>query len=282
MNYIDNWKTIELSCSQKYKIQGYSKAGKMTGFWVHGLKIILDAGIPMRRQPNAVFITHSHTDHSQMLPNIITCREKLTPIFMPISMYEPMKLLQQSIKALSDGYITNTKMDFYALQKNDVKCVKPFDIINDICNMEVQILPCYHTCDSVGYGFSMVSQKLKPEYIETIKTIKDKKNDNLYYRHVTPQFVFFGDTNINALKNHSEWISYPSIIIECTGYLPEDADNYYKIGHIHINDIIPYMKLHSDKQFILIHSSESSSDEFLQITEKHLQENVNKNIIISK
>jgi hypothetical protein len=36
-----NYPIIDLQCSQKYQLQGFSKAGNKTGFYVHGLKVIL-------------------------------------------------------------------------------------------------------------------------------------------------------------------------------------------------------------------------------------------------
>lgn len=305
MNYLDFYPKILLNCSKKYSLHGHSKAGNMTGFWIPELKFVLDAGIIIKKQPNAVFITHSHTDHSQMLPNIITCRSKETPIYINQSTFEPLKLLQHSIISLSNGFVNNdSKEDVFTLQKNNIIIVKPNEIIQYKDNILIEIFNCYHSCESIGFGFNTIDKKIKPEFsnIDKNELIKIKKEKSITYDVINPQFIFFGDTNIDVLIKNNKWKQYPSIIIECTGYPTVDNlikyihdysneinndlydkswQNYYKIGHIHLFDLIPILKENNNTQFILIHSSDSINNETLIEINLLLNNFINKNIIIS-
>lgn len=177
--------------------------------------------------------------------------------------------------------------------------IKPVELKNII----VTPLKCYHTCESIGFGFSTFVMKLKQSYskIEKSELIKLKSEGIEILEEIkTPQFVFFGDTNIDALLLHDEWKNYPVIIIECTGYdnmfdisnvdNVDDIDNIiiqknnsqYDRGHIHINDIVPVMLSNLDKQYILIHSGGAFDEIKLSEIEMLLKTKLKINVIISK
>lgn len=284
---------IELDCSMKYKLQGCSKAGFQTGFWLNGLNILLDCGVYTCRQPKAVFITHSHADHSWLLPYIITSRSNLTPVCMPVDAFKPIQIYQNSIRCLGSSSEESLGETVWSIQKCDPMQLnfgtkfKP----KELKNIMVETLKCYHTCESIGFGFSVFAMKLKPEYakIDKSEIIKIKQTGiEIQHEVLTPQFVFFGDTNIDALLLHDEWKAYPVIIIECTGYdkifdINKQSDkSQYERGHIHINDIIPVMKEHLDKQFVLIHSGGAIDDIKLSEIENEIKKQLNVNVIISK
>lgn len=57
-----DWKKCTIN--QQYSMLGYSRAADRTFFFVPELKMGLDAGGSRGRQPDYVFLTHSHIDHS--------------------------------------------------------------------------------------------------------------------------------------------------------------------------------------------------------------------------
>lgn len=92
--------------------------------------------------------------------------------------------------------------------------------------------------------------------------------------------------DIRNLTDHSEWKKYPVIICECTGY-PEikhhpDYDRpLKKRTHTHLPELIPIMKEHTDKQWVLIHASTSiSNKDLLQYQTSLREEGINITILI--
>lgn len=262
--------TYKLDCPANYQIQGYSKAGFQTGFWVSGLNILLDCGTYTYRSPKAIFITHSHADHSWLLPYIITCRSNLTPVYMPIDAKDRIRNYLESTRSLH----SDPDPDVNAIWKSQ-KCIPKTHSSNEkfrpseLPNIEVETLNCYHVCETIGFGFNTVTKKLKNEYVNLPKEeLKHLKNNlDAFYELITPQFIFFGDTDIRALSNHIEWIKYPVIIIECTGY----TDKEYDSGHISIGDLLPYFDTYRDKQWIIIHSGYTMNEELLTEVENKLR-----------
>ena len=293
---IELCKEIELNCSAKYKLQGYSKAGFQTGFWLHGLNILLDCGVYTTKQPKVIFITHAHADHSWLLPYIVTSRSPLTPVYIPLQAFKPIQTYQNSIRCLGSSSEENLGESVWSIQKCDPRTFNAGTKFRpmELKQIVVETIKCYHTCESIGYGFSTTVMKLKNEYANIDKKelmALKQANVSIQYEVETPQFVFFGDTNIDALLQHDEWKAYPVIIIECTGYddildinrQPDRSENsQYARGHIHINDIIPVMKQYSDKQFILIHSGGAIKSEKLMEIESVLINKLGINVVISR
>jgi len=264
-------------------LQGYSKAGERTGFWLEPLNILLDAGVVTNKNPNVVFITHSHVDHCWNLPWIYGCRtpklkgyENLPgrPVYAPHSAWSALVQLERACHNLSQGNMDSELLkdtDILQEQRTYPTFAKPGIIYNDIpglIGIQVETLHCYHPADCIGYGFSTVTQKLKKEYQSLPpKEIAElrKKNLPITEPQILPQFVFFGDTNIKALLDHSEWQKYPIITIECTVYpsIKKAPEEVNEIGHIHWDSIWPIIIQNPKIFFILIHSSQSLTAHYL-------------------
>lgn len=271
--YLDDCLKIPMRCSQKYILQGFSKAGFRTGFWVHGLNIRLDCGISSRQIPKAIFLTHSHSDHSLAPAKYKGSNEKIE-IYLPETTVEPMRSFLEGTKHLSKNGIIYPSDKIYEVHNMKPIGVKAFQEYQpkSLANIKVKIFPCYHKVECYAYGFSYLSKKLKPEITQRIAnkekpqdifeeirqkmildtstttltttstpTIQDAK-DSVSYFAETPQFIFFGDTNSRALTEHQEWKDYPVVIIESTGFptitTPKES---FERGHLHWEDLLPIM-----------------------------------------
>jgi len=272
-------------------LQGYSKAGERTGFWLEPINILLDAGVVTNKYPTSVFITHSHVDHSWNLPWIYGCRtpklkghETLPgrPVYAPSSAWPMLAQLERACQNLSHGNMGSEELkdtDIFQAQRTYPSIVKAGKIINDLPGLngiQLETLHCYHPAECVGYGFSTVTQKLKKEYQSLpSKEIAElrKNNHPINELQILPQFAFFGDTNIKALLEHEEWKKYPIITIECTVYpsIKKSPEEVSDIGHIHWDSIWPFIRNYPDIFFVLIHSSQALTSQYLENFEEKIK-----------
>ena len=281
-----------LNNPSKWSIQGTSKAGERTGFLLSPLKIILDGGVTSSIKPLAVFNTHSHCDHTLALPtlfgprlNPIKGQEDLIgrPLYLPKNAEFPIQKLMESAVYLSDNNPEFEDNIDYAIKENVWKrqgyqpmVVKPTDIfrVPGIEKFQVEVLKAYHDTESIGYGFTTIKNKLKKEYIDTTSQQKiEAKNNgiNISEEVLTPELVFFCDSTIDNLKKHDEWKKYPVIISECTGF-PEMKNCLSNTPHTYLNEVEEVIREHSDKEWILIHSSSSINRDTLDKHQKRLNQ----------
>jgi len=279
---------LQLNNPEKWTLQGHSKAGERTGFWLDPLHIVLDAGLATFRTPKAILLTHRHTDHSMGVPDIFTAHAKDSrPLYIAEDVYEPMTQLFRAICSLSraKGWgATASNEELWLRQKTDPMIVKPNDkfIIPKINNVEVEVLEAHHDADSIGYGFSIVKNKLKQEYLKLLESVEGKKElGHLRKSKVQiteeikePQMCFYCDSTIDNLTKHDEWKTYPVIIVECTGFPKKHTVELMNHRHhTHLDDLEKVMMEHKEKQWILIHPSQAMNDEQLQEHEDRLRAN---------
>ena len=182
---LENGNIINLPNKLHWSIQGHSKAGERTGFWLEPLKIVLDAGLSTYRNPKAIFITHSHTDHSTRIPDIFTTRTKPfkgqehlngRPLLLPTYTIPLVKRMLENTVDLSNGeldYCQTHDINVWMIQATYPIGVDVGDLVQvaGIPNIEIEILRGYHSIPSIGYGFSAITNKLKDEF----KTKTEKK-----------------------------------------------------------------------------------------------------------
>jgi ribonuclease Z len=276
---------IQLSNPSKWTLQGYSKAGDRTGFLLRPAKIIIDGGVVTSIVANAGVLTHSHCDHTLSLPMLFSRRahklkgqEKLMgrPLFMPQACLVPIQKYMESVILLSDN--DSEKYDIVDFTDPDEICkeqgyhpviVKAGDsqLIPGVPNIKVEVMRAYHNTECNGYGFSSTKKKLKPEYQGVPgKEIGAAKKKGIVVEDeiITPEFVFYCDSTIKNLTDHEEWKKYPIVVCECTGF-PEthSAEQMTARHHTHLDQLMPIMKKHKDKQWILIHTSQAIKSEKL-------------------
>jgi len=287
---LENCEKITLPNPGKWKLQGHSKAGERTGFWLEPLNIVLDCGLSTYRMPKALFMTHTHSDHSSCVSSIYDARTTLLKgqenlMGRPLVMLEEYKqLVENFLKARVD--MSRAELDYCKTHDENVwklRRIHPYVVefnktytIDGIENIEVEILEGFHSSKTCGFGFNTISHKLKNEYVEMIRSDKEKFMElkkskiDMYEKTSTAQLLFYGDTNINALNITDKWKKYPVIIIECT--LFDSVSSSQLEEHIHWNDILPYIKINSNIYFILIHTSMSVKEEDLKKIENEYKD----------
>ena len=177
----------------QHHLTGYSVAAKNTCFYVPEMQIMLDAGLEHEFIPDHVFITHGHSDHSKSVPQSIiqltNSKEKQNKKI--INIYVPIEIMD---------YVKNYIHAFYTMSKNNphnkshmkykLIGVKPGERFEALINNKkhiVEIIKCFHTVPTVGYGFIEIRKRLKEEYreldrkelVELKKRIKLMRRDSI-------------------------------------------------------------------------------------------------------
>lgn len=281
---IEDCKKIDIG--NNITLQGHSKAGERTSFRVMPLNIIIDGGMSSYKTPNAIFVTHSHTDHTLSLPCLTSRRDakikdgyRGTPIIShPNTIWKIHKLMHIS-HVLSENFgmyidVNDTEQVEIRQGYHCVPCkVGDFIELPQVPNISVEVLQGYHAnMTSLGYGFNMIVKKIKVEYkdLSRDEIVKlRKENVEISERTLKPLFLFFCDSMINNLRDHDEWKKYPVIICECTGV---EKDVSIECEHTNLSELLPIMLENKDHKYILIHPSMATSDETLKVKEKELQD----------
>lgn len=283
----------------KWTIQGHSRAGERTGFYIKEQRIVLDCGLASYRNNNLIVLSHQHCDHTLCLPQLISRRNprakgqehlRGTPVFCHEKAMYKIHMLNRAVYELSVDTINEERVktteDIELRQGYHLFGVKAepnvYIDIPGFSNIKMEILQAHHSeMNCVGYGFNSFSKKLKEEYNhlkgskeggQEIKRLKTSGVD-VFTDTCTPELLYFCDSSIHNLSDNEDWKKYPVIMCECTGY-PEyqEADRMTLIEHSHYDLLKPIILANLDKQWIVLHASMAVPDTFLLIKEKELRD----------
>lgn len=273
--YLEDCEKFQIGSKGMY-LQGFSKAGDRTGFMLYPHKLLFDGGVRVKQAPPFILNTHCHVDHTGELPYICN-KHKLfdSPsyeIYTPSSTIPAILLLIRGICAVSNPermILSDEKiLELQRIKLNPVNAGETFEIKG----YEVEILEAHHDVQSVGYGISSRTKKLKEEYKGLSgKEIGALKRNGVDMEEIVkvPDIAFFCDSTIHNLTEHAEWKKYPIIVCECTGL---DGEVVIDNGHTGITELLPVMLANPDKQWIIIHTSRRLKKEDMKKEEMKLIE----------
>ena len=250
-------------------IEGYSRAGDKTYFYIPQLKISLDASLPEGRKGDFVFITHGHSDHITDLEFLSS--RKGVQIYAPESLPE---ILDQFITASRQighygAYDRSIRGEDYTIHGVNENSTIEFKRKRQ--GYQVRPFNCDHTVPCIGYAFSMDKKRLKPEFAELKETMsqaefgkllgsKRKEGIEVQEHYNQPLFAYAGDTHATNYE-HLDWLwEYPYLITECTYIREEDREKADMRRHTHWEDLRPYVLANPQTTFVLIHFSLRYSD----------------------
>ena len=262
--------------SQIYTLRGYSRAGLRTCILIDELNLVLDMGYSNDRafSFDNKLISHGHNDHIGGLHADHSARklfniEKEKLIIMPKQCIKPFKIIASAISEMNCGKSgENIKIFDNLLLTNIIEsesCTE--NMINLIgsskMNSEywVKSINMDHKIKSFGYIVYRKSKKLKPEYTnlkgyEIMKLKQDIGEEQITYPVFTPLLAYTGDTSIQGVISNSELLTVPLLIMECTGFSPDDKSDCCEGKHIHFDEIIKNKDLFQNEKIILFHFSQ--------------------------
>ena len=126
---------------------------------------------------------------------------------------------------------------------------------------------CDHTVPCLGYLFSAVTPKLKPEYRSLsgpqLRALREDKGVELTAPVSTPVFAFLGDTTASTLAAAPSWLEQgvKVVITECSFLLEEHRTQAERTRHTIWADLEPVVRRWPGTVFVLMHFSMRYSDD---------------------
>jgi len=261
------WKKELIIKGTSWTISGYSRAAFRTGFFIKGLNCMLDAGPQLHKNPESVFITHTHGDHIANLPFTMIRDIETTDNIKLYAPIESQKYLDQYIAALFNvNSLSDQSMS--VSQSYDFIGILPTYAVRrlKLNGTDIQLDTCAadHTIPTVVYGFSQVKKKLDDQYkgLSGKEIVEIKKTGiDVMKETIEPKFSYVLDTSIEVFKMHPFLLNYPVIIVECTFILDDELNNAVVTKHIHWQQLKPYVLANPKTIFILVHFSLRYKDE---------------------
>lgn len=244
-------------------LMGFSVAAKRTCFYIPEFKIMLDCGVPSDFNPNNIFITHGHADHSFQLPLLLSNVETKPNIFVIDSKKTDFYNLIHYSFVLNNNKIKSDIHKKYSL----IPCSINEDITLNISNSQwkIKIFECFHSVPCIGFGFSQIRKKIKPEFVfftqAQIIALK-KEKINITYDSVKYLFCYLGDTSCEIIEN-PDILHYKYIIMECTFLDMNDLDKSISDKHIHFSQIEEFIRINKTNTFILYHFSAKYRNDYI-------------------
>lgn len=271
----------------QYVLTGKSRAAWHTSFVIPQLNLLLDAGLCVNKlRPKHVFLTHGHNDHTLLAPAFVK-REDPPDIYCPAEVRTVFDqfILSNSILnlggligpheppggqgAVSDGEgqepASSPPRDPSQspwLNTHVTHGLRPGDAVHlrRTKNIYATAFACDHTVPCLGYVFSSVAHKLKPEYTslpgQQLKALRESGVE-ITAPQSTPFLAFMGDTTAETLAAEPEWLrqGIPVVITECSFLYPEHRSQAVKTKHTLWSDLEKVIRKWPKTTFVLMHFS---------------------------
>jgi len=306
---------------------GRSRAARNTGFRIPKWNILLDCGLESDFHPDDIFITHLHNDHAYFVAKTLIDNENNPRIF--VSSEQRKRLLKGGIEGVSEKLAVLLRNDihssFHATTLNPTPKIHNKYRITELApggvlDTKINTKPCRirgfwcdHSVPTIGYGFSELREKLKPEFTELKDEYKDLSNKELkalkkkgievlkisnaditklrkdgieiMEEQEYPLFCFLGDTTHRVFykSRTNEYLpeleKYPNIFVESTYLYDEHIKEAHSTQHMHWNELRRYIMDHPDINFIVYHFSlRYKAEEIISFFEKEVKKHGIKNI----
>lgn len=256
------WKTEFKLPGTQWTLSGYSRSAYRTGFYVHGLNMMLDGGPQSFKNPDHIFITHCHGDHIAELP--FTMIQDVENENVKINLYCPEEAKVELRNYIMQLHNTNSLTDTSAVTDSyynmfpipNVRSKRRTTINKQV--MEIDTVGADHSVPTVVYGFSLVKDKLDPKYSslsgKEIGALR-KQGVPITIETVEKKLSYVLDTSIQIFKDNPFLLDYPIVIVECTFIYDDELALASQKKHIHWLELKPYVVANPKTLFILTHFS---------------------------
>lgn len=238
---------VSLDCGG-LEIQGFSIGGLATYLMVPEWKLCFDMGecpVEAVRLPH-VFLTHSHGDHARGLLRHFSLRRMLN---MPPADYHVPDFLVQPLHNLAQAWCD---LEGHRNRPEYIPNFIPVgkrDTIELNRQLRVSSFPVDHRVRSLGFTVQEIRKKLKPEFVGTpgheLGALK-RQGVEIEAETAHPRLTFIGDTTLRTLEKEPHCLDSEVLVIETTFILPEDLEMARPKGHLHLFELMDFLKASPD------------------------------------
>lgn len=239
-NYYTEWNKVEpFIIDTAHTIIGYSVGAVASGYFIPELRMALDCGLTMKEVPEIVLITHGHMDHSGQLHKGIIATQDIRPvIIVPNGIKEQVQAFIHTSYAMSTNNPNPKIHNKYTLIGADTK--NRIEITIKTKPWIIDVIYCYHTVPTCGYGLSQKRTRLKEKY-SVLKT--KMQTDRSVAKDLTK--------SLQDLKNSKGTDSYGQLVSEFKKKFNVDIDDNddFKLDENYEYNMMCYMGDTSVKVF---------------------------------
>jgi len=265
------WKTWEMP-GTNFTLTGYSRSNDKTFFHIPELRCCLDAGLCEGRQPDTIFLTHTHNDHVADIEFMVG-KASGVDLYVPkqaapyLERYIRSRRELNHVAAFDPSLAGSLRM--HAVEDGTLLCHGKRDAY------QVRVFECIHKVPCVGYAFSRRKTRFLPEFAELQaqlraagkmsefgKRIAACRKQGIPFEEVyfEPLFAFVGDSHASVFERHPWLFDYPVVITECTYLDEQERERADRVGHTVWSQLRPHIVAHPQTTFVLIHFSLRHSD----------------------
>ena len=236
-----------------FRVQGYSVAGEATSINIPEMDVCFDMGMAPRSALAAKFcaLSHGHMDHVGGLA--YWCSQRNFQGMGPGTIICDARI-ESDVRGMMDG--------FQSLERQKT----PYELIPLEHEQEIQIknnimlraFHTEHTAPSCGYVIIEKRTKLKEHLVglpqEKLRDMK-QNGEEIVNNLEVPLLAYTGDTLPGPHLLRDDVRKAQVIISECTFFDPEHKGRA-KIGmHMHVDDLVEWLKLTECEHMVVVHLS---------------------------
>jgi len=240
-----------------FRVQGVSVAGEATSVQVPELDVCFDMGSCPRSAlaSKVVALSHGHMDHVGGLAYYCSQRHFQG---MGVGTIVCDARIERAVRRMLEGFhdLENQRTPFELIP---LEPEGEYEIKN---NIALRGFTVEHTAPAFGYVVFERRTKLKEEYVgfpqEKLRELKEQGIE-ITRKLEAPLVAYMGDTEPGPPLVRTDVRTAQVVISECT-FVEEEHRSRAKIGkHLHIRDIVEWLRVLECEKLVLIHVSRRSN-----------------------